>query len=372
MKYAEAAAYQAAARPHPVGKVEEDGSFRVKGGKVFDPDTRTLRKIHKPPKKLRYQTKARQGLKAETRAAQAAARPVVKTEHNPLAGFLSRGARAIAGVEHKHNVKMSQELKARRDRGGSTTPIGDAIGHFFGNAARQAKTVYNAIDDYGDDRWNDLRNPRHGRWGNRQNVPYTESDMYNSMEVSPGLISKIIQIGEAAIRTRGMSGLSGREQINDMFAGINHLPRMRDVSSQIPREKSLGVGQEFLLHRKPFLTEHNPRGRIVAGGIGDEHAEIYPLIKGHSWPESANKWHQGHVSAPLDDLLKIDLGFGKVWGITPPPNQAPTMRLLQYILRNYKDSDIHIGSGVSPFRPPKGMSDHAYQRLMDAIQGMER
>ena len=44
-----------------VGKVQEDGSFRTRGGGIFDPETGRIRAVMKPPRKTPAQTWASQG-----------------------------------------------------------------------------------------------------------------------------------------------------------------------------------------------------------------------------------------------------------------------------------------------------------------------
>lgn len=97
----ETRAAQAAARPS--GRVEEDGSFRTPTGKVYDPDTRKLRKVRVPKgsgkqdlkretsetKAAARPTKRKVSLEDETRATKASARPVVRSGKDRLKAALA-------------------------------------------------------------------------------------------------------------------------------------------------------------------------------------------------------------------------------------------------------------------------------------------
>lgn len=357
----------------------------------------------------RHAPKAGKRATGQAAAYQAAARPVVKkkSHRDPVIGFISSAAKAVANVEHKHNEKMREELKGSKHG----TPIGDFFGKFVGNAAHQAKAVYKAVDRYGDDRWNDVKAGIPGtkeravrdrvakrdlaflRSGIISQEEYNRRHPPVASEISPGMASAIVRSGIARVAPKLFE--TGAEQVPHMAKG---LPRLRarelqgetrdpgryggvyDVGPRIPKDEIPGWVSPGGI-RVPFLVSRGKGGSAYVGNPADEHASIYKALGintrhlyNRDEPElRVNQFTQGWLKGhddPLDDI-SIELGWGP-WGGTHPQSPRGPIDLVRYLLRHYTDDEVNYVDRASPFHGGNTVENrigHAgMERLLAAIR----
>lgn len=299
-----------------VGPVEEDKSFRVKGGKVFDAETKRVRPVAGP-------------------------RMVITGRHSkprkvgggdPVLGFLKGAADAVAST---------------------TTHYG--------------KAVYNAY-----------ANPSGGRWGNRQRVsPKLQNRPVLLDELSSGMIGDILQAGRFFFKPppgwdiqEAVRGIPKNYGKGDPWGHYPNLPK--HLPEAAPPNMARGVGG-----RVPWLV-HGRTGRIGVGNFGESHAEVGAKLKARGieiqrkhpgdYMPNPETWFEGWLhpvhgqgQAPQYAMHLSTQGLSD---FVPPQNSNQLRALINYITRDLKDKHVTVRT--------KGASEDATRAMMAARQGEAR
>lgn len=230
--------------------------------------------------------------------------------------------KAIARVSKKKNMVVTGRHSKPREVKNPVTGFLHAATGFVKEAidyskddwsrtAKKAKTVYKAVDRYGDERLESLK----PHWREKHKPYDLKTAKVNALDVSPGGLSGIIRAGGATILN------SGKLDLPEL---LSRLPKQHSKASKVARvPEGRQTGDINVGGRIPWLVDRTT-GEVHVGPIGANHGALYPP------GARISNYRQGWMYNPAEDYINLTLGTGNPMTKLSPHEEKGLYQLLYH------------------------------------------